>query len=63
MNKTFFVITCSLALLANMTVAQTAEQMEAMKRCMAQEQSKSDETRGGLTAREFCAAVVASGDY
>lgn len=63
MKTNVFLITCGLAMVANMAIAQSAEQMEAMKRCMAQEQSKSNDTRGGLSASEFCAAVVAAGDY
>ena len=41
--------------------AQTAEQNAIMKICMVQELQKANDTRGGLSASEFCAAVAVSG--
>ena len=42
--------------------AVTEAEMEAMRQCVSIEAQKPDSTRGGVTAVEFCAAVVAAGD-
>ena len=43
--------------------AMTEAQMEAMRQCVAIESQKPDSTRSGVSAIEFCSAVVAVGDY
>lgn len=66
MNRAKFIgITTSivLALSGTSAMAVTEAQMAAMKRCVEQESTKSNDTRGGLSAVEFCAAVVAANDY
>jgi len=44
--------------MASAALAVTDQQMQMMKRCMAIESAKSNDTRGGLSASEFCAALV-----
>ncbi len=62
-KRTLFSVAASVILSLSGTVAMAATQaqLDAMKRCVDQESTKSDDTRGGLSAVTFCAAVVVSG--
>lgn len=61
--RTLSLFMAILALWGSAVRAFTQEEMATMQACVAIEAQKPDSTRSGVTAVEFCAGVVAAGDY